>query len=268
MRDRLQLIREVWLAFSADNGFLLGAAVSFYAFLSLFPLLLLVVGVLGFVLGSPEHAEALLTHVLGSFVVSPNTMDMLRDVMHGRSAATGIGLAVLIWSGTSALVVLEQAMNLAWRATERRSYVKRRAIALLMLVVGGVLVALSLGLTAMIHAIAAIDSPLASRLSTLWRLLAYPIPAIASVMLFALMYKLLPYARVTWRAALVGGLFAGILWEIAKHAFALYVLHWAGYSRVYGSLASVILLMVWIDYSSTIAILGAEFASAWAKRRS
>ena len=267
IRNRLSLIRQVWVAFGEDNGALLAAAVSFYSFLSLFPLLLVVAGVLGFVLGSPQHAEAVLTRMVGSFAVSRQTMAVVQEVIHGRSVATGIGLVVLLWSGTSALVVLEQAMNLAWRTTERRSYLKRRGIALLMLLVVGLLMVLSLGITTLIHAIAASNSPIASKLNLFWRLLAYPVPALASIILFALIYKVLPHARVTWRVALVGGLFAGVLWEIAKHVFAYYVLHWPSNNQVYGSLSSVILTMVWINYTSFITILGAEFASAWAKRR-
>lgn len=267
LKDRFSFIREIWSRFREDNGFLLAAALSFYMFLSLFPLLLLAVGVLGFVLGSPEHAEEILTRQLGAFVIGPGTMAIVRDTIHGRDAAAGIGLILLLWSGTTALVVLEQAMNLAWNATERRSYIKRRAVALLTLLIVALMLAISLGITALIHTVEISHEPLLTRLSVVWRLLAYPIPALLSVALFTVMYKLLPYARVTWRTALVGGVFAGALWEIAKHAFTLYVVHFAAYNRVYGSLASVILMMVWIDYSATITVLGAEFASVWSERR-
>lgn len=267
LKDRFSFIGEVWSRFREDNGFLLAAALSFYTFLSVFPLLLLAVGVLGFVLGSPEHAEALITRQLGTFVVGPGTMAIITDTIHGRDAATGIGIVLLLWSGTTALVVLEQAMNLAWNTTERRGYFKCRGVALLTLLVVSTMVALSIGITALIYTVENSSAPYLTGLSWVWRLLAYPIPALVSVALFAIMYKLLPYARVTWRTALVGGLFAGALWEIAKHAFTLYVVHFAAYNRVYGSLASVILMMVWINYSATITVLGAEFASVWSERR-
>lgn len=266
-RNRLSLVKEVWQAFNQDNGFLLAAAVSFYTFLSLFPLLLLVVGVLGFVLGSPEHAEALITRTIGSYVVGPETMAIIGETIHGRDAATGIGLIVLLWSGTSALVVLEQAMNLAWDTRERRGFAKRRLVALVTLLVGSILLAISLGTTTLLHAIGASHSEFAANLGPVWRWLAYPVPAVASVALFMIMYKFLPNAPVSWRTALVGGVLSGVLWEIAKHAFAFYVVRWADYSRVYGSLGGVILMMIWIDYSATITILGAEFASVWSRRR-
>jgi membrane protein len=266
LRDRFSFLREVWREFSRHNGLLLAAAVSFYAFLSLFPLLLVVVGVLGYVLRSPVHAEALLTHTLGGLVVGPQVMSMVQDVIHGRNAAAGIGLLLLLWSGMAAAVVLEQAMNVAWNSTERRGYMKGRAVALLALVVVGVLMSLSFGVTALLQSVRASSPEYLYRLTRVWGLLGHLIAATASVALFATMYKLLPYARVTWRTALVGGLFAGALWEAAKQIFTFYVVHWAAYSRVYGSLASVILLMVWINYSAVIAILGAEFASHWSAK--
>lgn len=266
-RERLMFLSEIWRKFGRDNGFLLASAVSFYAFLSLFPLLLLAAGVLGFIFGSPEHAEALLTRLLGGFVVGPSASAIIRDVVHGRDAATGIGLMILLWSSTTALVVLEQAMNLAWSAPEVRGYVERRVIALATLLVIGVLLAVSVGVTTLIHAAGASESTFLAHLSYFWRFVAYCVPPLVSVALFTTMYKLLPNARVTWRTALVGGLFAGTLWEVAKHAFTFYIVHWATYNRIYGSLASVILLMVWINYSAVITILGAEFASLWSERR-
>lgn len=264
--QRLSFLREVWREFSRHNGFLLAAAVSFYAFLSLFPLLLVAVGVLGYVLRSPVHAEAMLTHFLGGMVVGPQAMAIVGDVIHGRNAATGVGVLLLLWSGMAAAVVLEQAMNVAWNSPERRSYVKKRLIALFALAVVGVLMSLSFGVTALLHFVRESSPEYLYRLTRVWGLLGHLIAAMASVTLFAAMYKLLPYARVSWRTALVGGLFAGALWEAAKQVFTFYVVHWAAYSRVYGSLASVILLMVWINYSAVITILGAEFASHWSAR--
>lgn len=267
LREKLSFLGKVWCEFCKDNGFLLAAAVSFYAFLSLFPLLLVAVGVLGYVLRSPANAERFLTHSLGGVVVGPQTMSIIGDVIHGKDAATGIGLVLLLWSGASAAVVLEQALNVAWNTGQRRGYVKRRAIALLTLAVVCVLMALSFGITALLHSIRASSPEFLSRLTHVWRMLGHLIAAMASVALFTMIYKLLPYARVSWRTALVGGLFAGLLWEIAKHGFAFYVLYWAGYNKVYGTLGSVILLMIWIDYSAIITIGGAEFASLWSKER-
>ncbi len=266
LRDRFSLPREVWRKFSGDNGFLLAAAVSFYGFLSLFPLLLLAAGVLAFFVGSPENAGALLARSVGKFVVGESTRAIIDQMIHGRNAATGIGLVVLLWSGTSAIVVLEQAMNLAWSATAKRAYITRRAIALLTLLVIAVLGVLSFGISALIRIAGSTDVSYLLWLREITPALKYPLPALASITLFVMIYKILPNARVSWKTALVGGVFAGVMWEIAKHVFTFYVVHFPGHNQVYGSLASVILLMLWLDYSAVIAIIGAEFASLWSRK--
>lgn len=264
--NRLELPREVWRKFSRDNGSLLAAAVSFYSFFSLFPLLLLAVGVVGYVMGSPEHAEAILNRAVGKFIAGAQAQSIVHEIIHGRYAATGVGLVMLLWSGMSAMVVLEQAMNLAWSTTARRTYLARRGVALLTLLVIAVLGVLSFGISALIRAAASSSSPYLSWLRETTPILKYPVPALASIGLFVVIYKLLPNTRVRWKTALVGGVFAGVMWELAKYVFTFYIVHWPGHNKVYGSLASVILLMLWLEYSAVIAILGAEFASLWSRK--
>ena len=264
--NRLELPKEVWREFVKDDGMILSAAVSFYEFLSLFPLLLVSVGVLGYVLKSPERAERILTHSLGHFLIGSQASAIVREIVHGSNAAAGIGIVLLLWSGMSAVVVLEQAINKAWNAGQQRGFLKRRVIAIVTLICAGVLVLASLGLTALIRVLRTSSPEALSDLALVWRLVGYVVPAMLSIGLFVLLYKLLPNTRVSWRTALVAGVFSGVLWEIAKQAFTFYALNFAHFSRVYGSLASVILLMVWIYYSSIITILGAELGAVWQNR--
>jgi len=268
IRYRLSLLREVWLKLNKDNGALLAAAVSFYGFLSLFPLLLLAVGILGFVLKSPAHAEAILTPTISHYIVGPQLSGIMAEIIHGRSAATGVGFLLLVWSGMSAVVVLEQAVNLAWEAPQRRTFIGQRLVALVTLVVAGVLLLVSFGTTTALHAARTASPEFLAKLSFAWTLLGYCIAAFFSIVPFVLLYKLLPNARVRWSTALAAGIFTGVLWELAKQIFTYFVLHWAGYNRIYGSLSSVILLMIWIYYSSIITILGAEFGVVWSGRAS
>lgn len=266
-RSATTFLREVWQSFSSRNGSLLAAAVSFYSFLSLFPLLLVTVGVLGYVLRSPAHAEEMLTRFLGKVVIGTTAMDMVANVIHGRDAATGIGLFLLVWSGMAAALILEQAINLVWDAPLRRGYLKRRGLALLILVLVGVLITVSFGVTALLRIMRQISPSYLSSFSILWSILGHLVAIIASIALFTVLYKILPNARVSFKAALAGGLFGGLLWEAAKQIFTFYVVNYASYTSVYGPLGGVILLMVWINYSSVIAVLGAGFASHWGARQ-
>lgn len=266
-RRRLELPREVWQEFGSDNGTMVAAAVSFYEFLALFPLLLAAVGVLGMVLGSPEHAADILKGSIGQFLAGPQTKGIIEGVIRGSRAATGVGIILLLWSGISAMSVLEQAMNTAWNVQQKRGIVRSKIAALISLVGAAVLVLLSLGLTAGVRAIRQAGPEAVARIGILWTTAGYVVGTLLSIALFVWLYKLLPNTRVNWRAAVIAGTFAGVLWEIAKQAFTYYVVHFAGYNKVYGPLSSVIILMIWINYSAVITVLGAELGAVWQRRR-
>ena len=78
--------------------------------------------------------------------------------------------------------------------------------------------------------------------------------------MFLLIYKIIPTKRVHFNSALQAALFTGLLWELAKHLFAWYILHLAEYSIFYGSLSTLIVFVLWIYYSSMILVVGGEFA--------
>ncbi|MGB9620695.1 MAG: YihY/virulence factor BrkB family protein, partial [Armatimonadota bacterium] len=100
----------------------------------------------------------------------------------------------------------------------------------------------------------------------IWSLSGYLVPLAGTVLAFTLMYKFLPYTRVPLRSAFFGGLFAGLLWEAAKIAFSFYLSGYASYGKIYGSLTGVVVLMIWINFSAVVAILGAEAGSIWARK--
>lgn len=277
VRHACRFVGLVWKDYVADNGNLSAAAVSFFVFLSLIPMLLLAIAIGGFLLGSPGRAEHIVLEAINS--VAPGLasrwgLDSVRtavdEIVAGRGVATGLGLASLFWIGTTVTASLEQAINVAWRL-DQRGFVRRRLLALAMLFGSYALLVLSFGLTATLSAVRTMDirvfGELPSSWPWLWTLAAYFIPLVLSVGTFTLIYKVLPNTRVEWRVALAGGLFAGVAWELAKHAFSFYVSNFAYYSAIYGSLAGMILLLVWIYYSSIVAIMGAEVASVYAGRR-
>lgn len=271
-------VKKVWRDYCDDNGNLVAAAVSHYVFLSLVPLLLLGIAIVGYILGSPERAEKI---VLSSIqqgapeFAGQAGLDAVRDVVtgvvKGRGLATGLGLLVLLWTGSNVIVIIEQAINVAWRLDQRKFW-RKRLIALFGLLAVYILFCLSFALTAAMGAIRTMDIRVfgiePSQWPWIWRLVGYLAPAALSVLTFTLLYKFLPNTSVPWNVALVGGSFAGIMWEILKHVFNFYVTHFAHYSAIYGSLAGLVLLLIWIYFSAMLTILGAEMASLYAGRRS
>lgn len=261
------LLKDTWKEFSADNGTLVAGAISFFAFLSIFPLLLAGVGILGMVLGSPDRAQRIILSATSEYAVGSQARDLISQVVRGDNAATGIGLVLLLWSGTQVMTMLEQAVNVAWDVREKRGFLKQRAVGLLLALIVGALILISVGATAAVKYITSGRSHGAPELSWIATFLSYLVPFLVISAMFTVVYKILPYTRVQWRSAVIGGIFAGVLWQIALHVFTFYVVHFASYNKVYGSLGAAILLLVWINYSAVIGILGAELASVIQRRQ-
>ena len=277
IRRAYAFVREVVVDYSKDNGALVAAAVSFYVYLSLVPILLLAIAVAGYVLGSPDRAQTIVFGYLKDY--SPTLtaqgsgaiQQVVQEVVEVRGAATGIGLLVLLWTASSAFANLEKAINVAYNVTERRNILKTRLLAISIPVLVGLLLAASFVATAGLKAIRSLDVQILglapAQWPWIWSFGGYLIPLLVTIGAFTIIYKIMPNTYVPTKVALAGGVVAGILWELAKQAFSFYVSNYANYSKVYGSLAGVILLMVWINYSAVVTMLGAEVASVTARRR-
>ncbi len=267
--------KELFREFAEDNSGMMAAAVSFYVFLSLAPLLLLAMAAFGYILQSQDQAyQAVLSFVHNyspALAEGANgTVPLLQEIIKGSGAATGIGLVALFWAGSQAFVNLEMAINTAWDAP-MRGFVKSRLIAIIMLLIVGLLLVASFGITAAASAVRSQDYVVFGRsvsdaFGLVWNILLYVLPIGFSILTFTLIYKVLPNVHVHRGAAFAGGTVAGLLWEIAKYGFSWYVNNIANYSAVYGSLAGIILLLVWINYSSLVTILGAQIGAIYYKR--
>jgi len=267
---------EVWRRYGSDNGSLISAAVSFYVYLSLIPLSLLAVAAFGYALGSVERAQEIVIAFLTQH--APSLADVGRtgvkgavgEIIAGKGIATGVGFAGLLWTGLSAVANLERGINVAWRAEETRGWLARLALSLATLLLIGVLLGVSFFVTAFFHAVRATDFRVLGYAPRawpwFWSVVIYAAPLAQNIGVFTLIYKILPNARSPLGGALAGGIFAGVAWEIAKQVFSYYVAHFAGYSHIYGPLAGVALLMVWVNYTSVVTILGAELACVWSER--
>jgi len=271
LRNAWRFVKTLRAEFTEDNGSLVAGAMSFYALLSIFPLLIVAVAALGYVLGSPDEAYRKVFDYVDQF--SPalareqgqGIRDLLEQVVRARGTAGGLGLLALLWAGSQFFVSLEKAVNIAWDVSERRGFLRQRLVAATMVVLCGCLLLMNLGLTALAQVARAVQSHVLggdlSSIAWFWGLAGVLLPFGITIITFAMIYKLFPNRSVRINSALTGGVVAGALWEVAKQAFSWYAPRFANYSAVYGSLAGVILLAVWIYYSSIVTVIGAEVAA-------
>jgi membrane protein len=241
----------------------MAAAVSFWGLLSIAPTILLAVSVFGYFVGS---SEAAFSQVMGyARTLLSGEVDVFRDallaVVKSRAPVAGSGLILLAWTGTQWVATLESAVNVQWGLPSRGFFASRLLALLLFLLVSLLFLVSTLAttlLTTLTHwSIPGLEFRL-ERIPFLWQFAGHLLPVALSVLMFALLYGLLPNTRVAARAVLIGATFAGVAWEGAKLAYAWYLARFAPYGAVYGSLGALAGLVLWIYYSSVLALFGNE----------
>lgn len=265
-----RFLSEVLHEYSDDHGSLVAAAMAFFGLLSLIPLLLLAIGIFGRVLGSQEAYDQVQRMIsnyapVGTEYLTQN-LDAIRESSHLFS---GLGLLALLWAGSSIFVILQHAMNIALGISQRLNYFALRLRALALVLASGVLFALSVGMTWVLTAVRTFDANIPGlqtvEFDPFWNLVATLISIATSMLMFFLIYKFLPAAKTGRRGPIAAGITAGLLFELAKWGFGIYVRNFANFSVVYGSVAGVIIAVLWIYYVSMITVFCAEIASVMRK---
>ena len=255
-----------------DDATHMAAGVSFYAILSLFPMTLGLVAVLSFVLESTSTQAQLLAFFRDYM---PGASDVLQTNIRAQDSVQGVMGAVslvgLFWTASAVFGAVSRSVNRAWDVHRDRPFWLAKSRQMAMALGVGVLFLLSVGTTAALELVNNLDLPEAGPLGALetygTNLLARLVPFAFTFAIFLFIYKYIPNTRTRWRYIWPGVLLAAVSFEVGKALFVLYVENFADYSRIYGSLGSVVALMVWIYLSALILIVGAEFASEYGRMR-
>lgn len=265
---------DVFERFGKDNGGLMAAGLTFFMVLAFVPMLLVGIAALGYyftAIHSTSNAVDVIKHLITTqivpgaagkeveyFITTTNLTQTVEKITETRGVSAIVGLLGFVWASLQIFVNGSTPVNMALDAAETRSWLKLRLVALALLVGTGVLLVGSIVLTAL-------GEVLSKRLPGGAFLLTVGTEigaTIAGALMFGAVYKFLPSARVSWRAAIVGGIAAGIAWEIAKKGLSVYISH-ANFS-LYGNLASLFIFILWIYYSMMIFLLGAEVTGVYA----
>lgn len=246
---------------------MLAQACAFNILLSLIPLLLIGIALLGFLIGNQQHALHDLIVSIRSFLpIQTNFLkSLLQNVLEHKKVLGLFGLIGLFISVQGAFMVLEEAMDQIWGVTDRRKWYIKRGVALVATLISLVLLGLNFVLTAL-----ATDSykryfPSLSA-GDLSPIVVVILPLILTTLLFYWLYKMLPSATVHSGSALKGALVAAVLWQILKILFGYIVARFAPYNRLYGSLSELIALVLWVDYSVLALLFGVELSVLFSKR--
>lgn len=198
-----------------------------------------------------------------SFIYSnflPNSSEQIQHYINSfvdnTSKMTAIGIGVLILVALSLISSIDKTLNAIWNTKRTRPIVISFAVYWMVLTLGPVFVGLSLAATSYIVSIAAIADTYTPGLSDLFIKL---LPFLLSTLAFVLLFMIVPDTNVPFKAALSGAIFAAVLFEASKRGFALYITSFPSYQVIYGALASIPILFLWVYVSWIVVLLGAEF---------
>ncbi len=257
------------MQFNQHNCPVMAAGMSFFGILSLVPLTLLAVSLLGYILGSSGDAQQFVSKLL--FENFPKSAkEMLSQVDRiiaspERTLVNGLSLLGLMWSGMRFFNILQRVLNTIWVGATQRRFLRGRVVAFGIFVVAGLLFWISFVLTSLM--VTARELDLAFRgvklgdIHRFWLTVEFATPLVASAIVLFLVYLFVPHARVSLRAASIGAIFAAIFLQLSRWLFSFVMAKFDVYGRVYGPLASFIVFMSWLYLSMTIVLMGAELGS-------
>lgn len=255
--------------FFVDNVSIMAAAISFYAILSIIPLLLIFSAISGYVLESSTAAFQKVLQLLIKVIPASATdiTGFLSSFVRKKAVFGVIGILGLTWAASRIFSVIENALNVVWKVDKGRPYVKSKLLSLVLVPLSVLVLVASVLLTAVYTFVTHQTIPVLNfslhDVGYTTKVLQIGIPLCLGVLLFFILYKYIPNRRVSNSAALMGALFAGVSWEFAKLLFDLYVKHYTNLERIYGSFGTLVVMLLWIFYSAFIALVGAEFGATF-----
>jgi membrane protein len=273
------ILKEAGVRWAGDACYRMGAALAYYAIFSIFPLLLVSVTILGFLLGDdPSNREKVLDAL--SNVLSEQfraTLDETLASMQSHQTARGVGaivgIATLLFGASGVFSELETSLNTIWRVTEEpdsaigttvRRALREKAISFAAVVGAGAVLLASLVLSTALSAFGNVAERVIPE-ALLWRAIDTAVSLILATLLLAVVYRVLPRTRVAWRDVLGGAFVAALLFSLLKHALAWYLGHVGSYAA-YGAVGAILGLLSWIYLVSLLVFFGAEITRVYAER--
>jgi membrane protein len=269
------VISESVAAWRDDRCASMGAALAYYTLFSMAPLLLIVVSLAGLVFGEEAARGQVFAQIDG--LVGPSGARAIQDLLAsvnwpaGGVVATLTGLGLMLIGATTVFAELQDTLDHIWRAPARPtsgwwSLLRARLLSFGLILGVGFLLIVSLLTSAALTALQAWWSPWLSTWSLLIDIVGALVGFGVMAMLFAMIYKLMPRARIAWTDVWLGAVVTSALFVAGRELIGLYIGRGA-VSSGFGAAGALVAVLVWVYYSAQIFLLGAEFTWVVARRR-
>lgn len=258
MKKIVDYLKELYTKFVEDECSMMAGTISYFAFFSIFPAVMLLIGAFGYVIGYERAVSAVLSYI-HSFIPQKISLidDNLRGIVANSKTLGVIGLIGLVWAGSGIFGVLETGLNRICRINKNRGFVNQKLMSFSMLLIGGLVVVVSVAFRTAALTIEFI--PKSFPLYGFLKNYSSVSSLVSSIILFGLIYYIVPNENVGIRRIWKGTVLAGLVFEVFKLGFIWYLSSGlANYERVYGSIGTVIVFLLWINISANILLVGAE----------
>jgi membrane protein len=257
--------------YNSDN-LTYAASIAYYALLSLFPFFLLALALLARVTADVNDRAAVLEFVLQYFPAQFEFITKQLDAFRGTALTLGVaGTAALMWGALGVFGAISTAVNYAWGVEKQRSFWKHKLFSFVMMLVAGLILLIALLLVSASQMVGASwFADVLPRFPGLMVLRGFTVrhaTTLLFIVVVGFIYYFVPNAKVRFRDVWIGAVVTGLLWKGALEGFSWYVRDMSRFTRVNGSIAAVVVFLVWVYIQAVILLYGVEFTAAYARLR-
>lgn len=271
-----RLLKETFTEWSNDKAAKLAAALAYYTVFSLAPLLIVVIAIAGFFLGEEAARGEIIGQIRG--LVGQDSAEFIQSTINNANRpndntdliASLISIVLLLVGASSVFAELQDALNTVWNVEARPGqglggFVRKRLLSFGMLLGIGFLLLVSLVVSAGLAGFAAYTNQLLPGWEAVLRIFNFFLSFGVITVLFAMIYKFLPDAKIAWNDVWIGAVITALLFTIGKTLIGLYLGN-SSFGSTYGAAGSLVVILVWVYYSVQILFFGAEFTQVYARR--
>lgn len=261
IRRQINLLIHLIVKIKRDDVFAISSQLAYYLILSFFPFMIFLITLIGF---SPLSSVEVLNNL--NAILPKSIVDLTKSIIFEvvdtqHTGLLGVSVLLMIWTSSSAFRAVIKGVNKAYDFKESRSFIKRAIISMggimsLALIILLALAMLVFGNVIGAHIISKI--PFYKIIIFLWNMFRYAFVFIVMIFIFALIYMFAPAKRLKLKEVVPGAIFSTMGWIVVSFVFSFYINNFSNYSRFYGSLGAVFILMTWLFLISMIFILGVE----------
>lgn len=273
-RSPRRVARVLWLGQQTVRGFVdhegpaRAATIAYYAFFSMFPLILFLIAGSGYFLEdqvTQQEVYAYFEHYIPQ--ISRAARANVEQILAARDTISLVAVITLLWSASSVFSAVSRAINRAWGIEQPRPFWKEKLLAVVMVLLVSLLLLSSTVASAafgLVSQLLFLGVPLTPVNRFLWSAFSLALPPVSLFVLLGLVYRFTPNTMVRWRVVWPGAALATLICEVVKDGFTFYLTRFARYDLVYGQVEAFIVLLLYFYFVGAAILVGAELTAVYA----